>query len=166
MQTIRNFVAAALGAAAFLFIISLSTDRLESAESKKDERAFYLTTTTHNGSQTVTACAAEFHMASLWEIFDTSNLHYDTSLGYTQSDAGSGPPSGVNGWVRTGFVAPVAGGQPGSANCNAWSKDADSVFGTVIFLGPVWESPSIQINPWGTLAPSCDTQHRVWCVQN
>ena len=43
-------------------------------------KSFYLTKTSHNGSQVLTACAEGYHMASLWEIFDTSNLRYDTAL--------------------------------------------------------------------------------------
>lgn len=34
-------------------------------------KAYYLTQTTHNGGQARSACAAGYHMASLWEILDT-----------------------------------------------------------------------------------------------
>ena len=32
-------------------------------------------------------------MASMWEIHDPSDLRYDTDLGLTLADSGSGPPS-------------------------------------------------------------------------
>jgi len=57
-------------------------------------RKCYLTQNLKNGSQALTACVEKFHMASLWEIFNTSNLGYDTSRGFTQVDSGSGPPAG------------------------------------------------------------------------
>ena len=56
-------------------------------------KAYYLTQTTHNGGQARSACAAGYHMASLWEILDTSNLRYNTELGFTQEDSGFGPPT-------------------------------------------------------------------------
>jgi hypothetical protein len=37
---------------------------------------FYLTKTKHNGAQALTACAAGYHMPSIWEIHDPSNLKY------------------------------------------------------------------------------------------
>ena len=75
-------------------------------------RKFYLTKTEdYTGSQALSACASGYHMASLWEIFDTSNLRYDTALGASSTDSGSGPPVAVyfglghfegDGWIRTG----------------------------------------------------------------
>jgi hypothetical protein len=67
-------------------------------------RKFYLTQDGYDGSQALSACAQGYHMASLWEILDPSNLSYDTSLGATVADSGSGPPNG-SGWIRTGFIA-------------------------------------------------------------
>ena len=68
-------------------------------------RSFYLTQTGYNGSQALTACAEGYHMASFREIRDTSNLSYDTQLGFTQDDFGLGPPGGFAGWIRTGYDA-------------------------------------------------------------
>jgi hypothetical protein len=67
-------------------------------------RKYYLTQTTHTGGQSLSACAEGYHMASLWEILDPSNLSYDTSLGFTLADSGSGPPASSLGWIRTGNV--------------------------------------------------------------
>jgi hypothetical protein len=65
-------------------------------------RAFYLTQTQHTGGEALTACAAGYHMASLWEIFDPSNLRYESDLGRKNDDSGFGPPTGEVGWIRTG----------------------------------------------------------------
>jgi hypothetical protein len=50
----------------------------------KGRRKFYVTPTLHDGAHALSACATGYHMASLWEIHDTSNLTYDTDLGVTQ----------------------------------------------------------------------------------
>jgi hypothetical protein len=80
-----------------------------------------LTKNSADGSQALTACAAGFHMASLWEIFDPSNLQYDGTLGRTNDDSGFGPPTADfflnGGWVRTGFGS-SATGAVGETNCN------------------------------------------------
>jgi hypothetical protein len=56
----------------------------------KGPRKFYVTKTTHSGAQALSACAEGYHMASLREIFDTSNLRYDTELGGTTDDSEEG----------------------------------------------------------------------------
>ena len=139
------------------------------------QRTFYLTQTQHNGSQALTACAQGYHMASLWEIFDTSNLRYNTALGFTQADSGSGPPSGftlVNpvdaaGWIRTGGPT-FNGGVPGSANCLVWTENSGGDLGTVLFLENVWgqASPTTVISPWVAQTRACTSAARVWCVQD
>lgn len=140
------------------------------------QRTFYLTQTQHNGSQALTACAQGYHMASLWEIFDTSNLRYNTELGFTQGDSGFGPPNGfttggdpVNaaGWIRTG--GPLHnGGVIGSANCLLWTESSDGDLGTVVFLEPIWSqaTPTRVISPWVGQTRGCSSTARVWCVQN
>jgi hypothetical protein len=79
---------------------------------------FYLTNFSRNANQVLTACAAGYHMASLWEIYDPSNLTYDTSHpeAYVKADSGQGPPSLWYGWVRTGFDN-SASSKPGAGNC-------------------------------------------------
>jgi hypothetical protein len=84
-------------------------------------RMFYLTQTAVPGDQALTACAVGYHMASLWEIHEPSNLRYNTRLGVTQDDSGFGPPTGMEGWMRTGSVNNVQN-QPGLANCNSWTS--------------------------------------------
>ena len=82
-------------------------------------RQFYISTDTKvvDGANATSACADGYHMASLWEIYDTSNLEYNTTLGITQQDSGQGPP-GNYGWVRTGWGADTST-TAGQANCNA-----------------------------------------------
>ncbi|MFX1355393.1 MAG: hypothetical protein ACFFGP_15680, partial [Promethearchaeota archaeon] len=55
-------------------------------------RQYYLTDTPtgFTGADADTACAAGYHMASLYEILDTSNLKYNTDLGQTREDSGEG----------------------------------------------------------------------------
>jgi hypothetical protein len=132
-------------------------------------RKFYLTQTTRDGSQALAACAGGYHMASLWEIHDPSNLHYDTTLGFTLADSGSGPPSSplASGWIRTGSQS-SATGVPGVGNCQAWTSNSSADRGTEVFLPDVWNSPGVTlVSPWFTPLPStCDNTRRVWCVQD
>jgi hypothetical protein len=131
-------------------------------------RRFYLTQTTHNGSQALTACASGYHMASLWEIFDTSNLRYNTVLGVTQDDSGFGPPSGFLGWMRTGRFASAVN-SAGGANCDAWTSADAEDFGTAAGLNPDWTgdiNPGKSIHPWIAFAVFCDITRPVWCVQD
>src|SRR5713101_2701163 len=73
-------------------------------------RRFYLTTATFQGNKVIDACARGFHMASRFEVLDVSTLRYDSRIGLTSDDSGSGPPSHAaaygsqdpTGWVRTG----------------------------------------------------------------
>ena len=57
-------------------------------------RKFYLSKQTFQGNQALHACAAGYHMASWWEIYDASAVEYDTTLWQTTDDSGSGPPTG------------------------------------------------------------------------
>jgi hypothetical protein len=136
------------------------------AEDKKGPRRFYLTTTRHFGNQALSACAAGYHTASLWEILDPTGLRYDTELGLTQADSGSGPPSSFGGWVRTGFN-PGASLSPGSANCRAWTSAGSTDLGTVVSLHNLWETDAVKIvSPWFATTFACDSEVRVWCVED
>jgi hypothetical protein len=133
-------------------------------------RQFYLTRTLHTGGQALSACAAGYHMASLWEIHDPSNLRYDTDLGLTRADSGFGPPTGIGGfgWIRTGYFAESAGHSVGTVNCNAW-RSADSLAdGTAITLPTFWDSTSVSVvtGPWFAAPSPCNSQLSVWCVED
>jgi hypothetical protein len=130
----------------------------------KGPRRFYLTEATHNGAEALSACAVGYHMASLWEVFDTSNLRYDTDLGFTLGDSGFAPPIEL-GWIRTGNV-PGIDSDPGSANCNAWTSAGGLDGGTIVRLAANWRVPSTIASPWNTDAAVCAIPRRVWCVQD
>jgi len=146
------------------------------AGAKQKTRKFYLTVDLFDGNETLTACAKGYHMASLWEIFDTSNLSYNTDLGVTNDDSGSGPPAGIQGWIRTGGPSNSESGLPGSANCDVWTTDSDLEvkLGTVVELESRWgqaplpgnAAPATNISPWGTENALCFLPVQVWCVED
>lgn len=128
-------------------------------------RKFYLTQTTHTGSQALTACADGYHMASLWEIFDPSNLKYNTQLGLTKDDSGFGPPAGetATGWVRSGDDSRSL------LNCRNWTTDSEPfgvIIGTNVFLKEQWAPPAVVISPWEGSTVNCSQEKSVWCVQD
>jgi hypothetical protein len=143
------------------------------AGAKQKGRKYYLTQTTVTGSQALTACTKKFHMASFWEIFDTSALRYDTENGFTLDDSGSGPPSFTNqtdafGFIRTGTLRDNSSvsADAGVANCNAWTSDTGR--GSVVALNTSWGAPvsSLNISPWLAGTQTCNNPARVWCVQD
>jgi hypothetical protein len=131
-------------------------------------RKFYLTKTQHNGNQALSACAAGYHMASLWEIHDPTNLRYDTGLGRTAGDSGFGPTSSAIGWIRTGADPsfPDSSVPPGSANCSAWTSAHSAENGTAVYLSNQWQGSVSVVDPWVPIAFTCDTNVGVWCVQD
>ncbi len=128
-------------------------------------RRYYLTATnTHTGSQALTACAVGYHMASLWEIHDITGLRYETSLGFTELDSGSGPPTSQQGWVRTGGTPRNLSGIQGENNCLAWESNEQA--GTVVSLTMSWNAPTVIGTPWTTTEILCSDDTRVWCVED
>jgi len=128
-------------------------------------RQFYISTGTNivDGANATSACAAGYHMASLWEIYDTSNLEYNTSLGAFTDDNGQGPPN-LFGWVRTGWGADTST-TAGRANCNAWKSDHSGSNGTVVMLEPDWENVT-GIPTWYSSVKSCDKTTPVYCIED
>jgi hypothetical protein len=129
-------------------------------------RRYYLTKATVDGAHAITACAAGYHMASIWEIREPAALQYNTALGRTQADSGSGPPipdiapaTSVGGWVRTGNVANTSGGV-GESNCAAWTAAGASQSGNVASLSTNWNTV------WLANSVGCNQLHSVWCVQD
>ena len=127
------------------------------------QRSFYLTPTTHDTLTALQACASGFHTANIYEIYDPTGLRYDTQLGLTSNDSGSGPPASGSihsGWVRSGRVASnLAVG--GIGNCQAFqSNDPLDVGHTATLTSfPV-------IGPWQYLLRTCDEVAPVWCVSD
>jgi len=130
-------------------------------------RRFYLTKSNFYPDQALTACAGGYHMASLWEILEPSNLEYDTTLGKTTADSGQGPPIGDDtvGWVRTGYIT-YDDSTAGQANCNVWStRDHDSR-GTVVNLVLQWTSGTEDVHVWDVDWLECDYAVPAWCVED
>jgi hypothetical protein len=117
------------------------------------------------GNQALTACAEGYHMASLWEIFDTSNLRYNTELGLTRADSGFGPTFS-DAWIRTGFT-PSGTLQAGFGNCQTWTSANGSDGGSTVALQADWNSTNVTpISPWRAGAFHCNQLLNVWCVQD
>lgn len=134
-------------------------------------RKFYLTQTFHIGNEALSACNTGYHMASIWEILDVSNLQYETTLGLTRPDSGSGPPTLGIGWIRTG-MDPDGGNEVGTANCSAYTNADHDRAGTRVFLPKVWTIdpnailPPVIVSPWVADISPCDQGAHVWCVQD
>lgn len=136
-------------------------------------RLYYLSNDMRIGSSALTGCASGYHMASLWEIFDTSNLKYNTELGLLADDSGFGPPISVNGegalgWIRTGSDAD-SGSTAGQANCNAWTfENGEAASGTVAQPVLDWRASTTatSISPWIAKTGFCSVAQHVWCVQD
>jgi hypothetical protein len=173
-QTMNNFTRSLLAVLAG-GIISLAASMLmgrpttEAATVKPFPlRQFYLTRGTFDGLNTPqNACAAGYHMASLWEILNVSNLRYDTSLGLAADDSGSGPPLyPAYGWIRTGNnSSPIP--SAGVANCYAWTNNSTDNYGSAVGLSSSWaNSPTELIDPWTTIVQPCGLPVHTWCVQD
>lgn len=166
MNTLKTLAPAALVLALLFLGDSLLTQNVayaagSSSKTTDTRRVFYLTRDAFTGAQALTACTTGFHMASIWEINDTTVLRYDSTLGRTNGDSGpGGPPANEDtalGWIRTG------GGHP---SCQDWTSSSSTDFGTVgapildANTGPRWFVAD-------TL--SCDISQAdlgVWCVRD
>lgn len=128
-------------------------------------RQYYLSAPVLNATQALTACTNGYHMASLWEILDTSNLRYNTGLGVWQGDSGSGPPTVWQAWVRTGYGSYNLN-TAGMANCNAWTSSSGSHYGTTAGLPANWTAGSQDIHVWAVGTWTCGSPGHVWCVED
>lgn len=138
----------------------------DSVQSSSGARQYYMTLSAYPADSATSACAAGYHMASLWEILDPSGLVYNTSLGDSRADSGQGPPSGYAGWVHTGY-SNNASTTPGQANCNGWSSNSAYDYGTVIGLAMDWVQTANIGDVWEAVALECDTGGvSVWCVED
>jgi hypothetical protein len=139
-------------------------------------RGYYLTKNTITGGNVLTACATGYHFASVWELL-VSDLHYNKTLGRTNTNSGVGPPSvsgnttfsnAPYGWIRSGGA--------GDPNCLDWTSSSavDSGSAGALSFGSVHEPQwIIDNNTGGQTAISCDGTFTgtpvsigVWCVQN
>ena len=137
--------------------------------SKAEPRKYYLKLGSFTGSQILPddgahACAAGYHFASLREIFDTSNLEYNATIGTSNLDDGQGPPVGT-GFIRTGW--PSSGVNAfGQANCQAWTSASSSDFGSEVYVDYVWSHAATVISPWIGQTLACNLAQPVWCVED
>lgn len=129
-------------------------------------RQFYLTTAISNGDGALNACAEGYHLASLWELADPSNLKYNTSLGWTEADSGQGPSSTLTGWVRTGYQSEASSTTPGQANCAVWTSSHESDHGTVARLTPDWTAGYQDMGIWDVFVLDCNLFPHVWCIED
>lgn len=129
-------------------------------------RQYYLTKGyLYDGSAADDACDSGYHMASLWEILDTSNLKYNTDKGTALDDSGDGPPAApLGGWVRTGYISSTVD-IAGQANCGNWTSNDDSHYGTFASLNQNWTAVQ-GIHVWYAGTGICDYPGKVWCVED
>ena len=130
---------------------------------------FYLTKTYVLPIQAPRACGSGYHMASMWEIYDPSNLVYasDNPNASSWTDSGFGPPSEAYGWVRTGYISSTEA-VPGKGNCANWTSTSSGDYGTDVGLSSRWDTNPGKIGPWLLESAACNTSigRRVWCVSD
>jgi hypothetical protein len=147
-----------------------------STNTVKVRRYFLTGSRTYDGASALSACGEGFHMANLYEILDPSHLQYDTNnpLAYApDEDLGQGPPTIVDGWIRTGYLANPGDpakldGNAGIANCSAWTSNSNSQWGTCVSFNPEWTVKLLtEVAPWLSAgAGPCNSLRQVWCVQD
>jgi hypothetical protein len=129
-------------------------------------RQFYVTRdAVFTGAQALGACDPGYHMASLWEILDPSNLTYNSDKGFVAGDTGLGPAAGPAGWIRTGGSI-LTSTSPGYASCHAWTRGDSGDYGSTVWLGGIWNGTVKAIGTWDAGIAPCSTTQRVWCVQD
>ena len=165
MRRLKNLIPVGFAVLLLVALASwLTRDSINASaiRSTAPARLFYLTPNQVNGSQALTACTTGYHMASFYEIHETSNLTYNTTLGFAEDDDGLGPPT-AEGWARTGSNTNV-GTLGGQANCNVWTSNSITDNGSTFFLNDI---PSVSnTGLWEPTVRACENNFRVWCVQN
>lgn len=138
----------------------------------RDARRYYLTAEEVNGANALDACTRGYHMASMYELFDTSNLQYavvpqrNVATWFDYADRGSGPPSETLwGWVRTGKPSGNSvDDTPGRANCNAWTSTAGE--GSAMIPKVHWTTVTAGFGAWEGVSVSCASTAPVWCIED
>jgi hypothetical protein len=130
-------------------------------------RSFYLTDGNYSADEALGVCAEGYHMASLWEILNVSNLAYayDQPDAHTKSDSGEGPPSNWYGWARTGGASSGVD-TAGIGNCRAWTSTDASEDGSIARLHDDWTTASSVVGPWDTDTFGCSGFAPVWCIED
>jgi hypothetical protein len=134
-------------------------------------KMYYLTATGFTGDEAVTACDSGFHMASISEIQDPSNLQYAdrSTAAYDSLVDGQrlSPPSNQMGWVRTGGY-PLTGFPD---NCNFWQSSSDQQRGTTMTLYSILGDANPELHAsdprwWHKVQQMCSLSEPVWCVED
>ncbi|MBV8202452.1 MAG: hypothetical protein JOZ15_17680 [Acidobacteria bacterium] len=120
-----------------------------------------------NGSGPITACAQGFHFASIDEIFNPTQLAYDSSqaFAYTAADMGAGAPHGYLAWVRTGNGSSTLS-VAGEGNCSVWASGSGADSGTVVALKEDWAQPPQALTPYVAQTTACNVTQGTWCVED
>ena len=131
-----------------------------------------ITVASFTGGDAITACDSGFHMASISEIQDPSNLQYAnrSTAAYDSLVDGQrlGPPSDRMGWVRTGSFLPA--GVPDY--CDFSMSSFEQQTGTTMSRRTLWDHPSTELQAsaapswWYTTQESSSQPESVWCVEN
>jgi len=126
-------------------------------------RRYYLSQNPVDGANATFACDAGFHMASLWEIRDPTQLSYDVVRGTQLSDSGAGPPIAI-GWIRTGSESLTS---LSFGNCNAWTSASAPHSGRWAVLEIGWDRTAHSaVSPWIGGTFDCGFPIPVWCVED
>jgi hypothetical protein len=141
---------------------------------KARAKMYYLTVNGFTGGDAIKACDPRFHMASISEIQDPSNLQYvNRSTSVYDSlvdDQGLGSPSNRMGWVRSGVYPPSGFAYP----CDVYLSGSDQQSGTTMSLYAFWYDPTAVADPntphtymgWHAAHHPCSEPEPVWCVED
>jgi len=127
-------------------------------------KMYYLTKNSFDGGDAITACDSGFHMASISEIQDPSNLQYaDRSTAEYDSLVDGqrlGPPSNHMGWVRTGVYPPSGF----VYDCEDFRDNRYNHSGTTVSLTEQTASTPNML--WQAALQFCSQPEPVWCVED
>lgn len=174
-----------------IVILQSMQQRLAALEKAVQPKRYFITADINiTATAAPNACGPGFHMASLFEILDPSNMAYDNTndLAFKQTDhdLGAGPPSTYHGWVHTGYYNSHGLTDDGfllplGANCDGWSSDdtydADGNYrwGTAVALMFTWkyvvlpgDSERLRraVPWWDADRRVCSGSRPVWCVSD
>jgi hypothetical protein len=163
LLTLTLLTAAFLGYLAWGEGRAVASSLRPSLAASSSVRQYYLTTAYSDGDEPLGhgVCAGGYHFASLWEILDPSNLEYNSDLGQTRADSGSGPPS-YDGWVRTGYSSNNST-TAGQANCSVWTTTTG--YGTRARVASDWTGTK-HMHVWFVGTTTCNSGRYVWCVED